>query len=104
MKFRSVIFLSVFLLSGSFGWRLPVFQMEGERYFEETGHRVTGEFLEFYRQVDNPLLVYGYPITDAYQDPTTRIIVQYFQKARFELHPESPQGLRVQLSPLGEYM
>jgi hypothetical protein len=47
--------------------------------------------------------LYGYPITDAYQDPNG-LLIQYFQKARFELHPNAPRGLRVQLSPLGDYM
>ncbi|HEY3344452.1 MAG TPA: hypothetical protein VGJ97_05975 [Anaerolineaceae bacterium] len=71
------------------------------QYFPETGHWVTGEFLPFYQKAADSLLVYGYPITDAFQDPLTGLTVQYFQKARFELHIEAREGDRVQLSDLG---
>ncbi len=44
--------------------------------------------------------VYGYPITEQFVGREGRL-VQYFQRARFELHPELTAGLRVQLTPLG---
>jgi hypothetical protein len=75
-------------------------QSTDQQYFDETGHNVSGAFLEFYRQARDPLLVYGYPITEAF----TRLDglrVQYFQRARFELHPELPSGQQVRLTPLG---
>jgi hypothetical protein len=104
MKVRLVFFLSVLLIAAGMSWRSSMAQLETEEYFDETGHRITGEFLDFYRKASNPLLLYGYPITDSFQDPTTETVVQYFQKARFELHPADPEGKRVQLSTLGEYM
>ena len=76
----------------------------GEEYFDETGHVVTGEFLAAYRSVPNPVQLYGYPITDAFQDTTRNLLVQYFQKTRFELNPAGPVGNRVKISPLGEYL
>jgi len=91
-------------LIGGFGWQKSLAQTGGEEYFEETGHWVRGKFLIKYRSVPNPLQLYGYPITDLFLDPTSNLVVQYFQKARFELHPEAPADQRVQLSPLGEYM
>jgi phage baseplate assembly protein gpV len=66
------------------------------RYFPETGHYVKGAFLQFYNAAKDPVLVYGYPITEQItaRDGKT---VQYFQRARFEL----AEGNRVQLTPLG---
>lgn len=66
------------------------------RYFPETGHYVKGVFLQFYNAAKDPLLVYGYPITEQItaRDGKT---VQYFQRARFEL----TESNRVQLTPLG---
>ena len=78
-------------------------QSVNEVWFEN-GHRLSGEFLSFYSSVPNPEQLYGNPITDAYKDSTTEIIVQYFEKTRFELHSEEPPGLRVKLSPLGSYL
>jgi hypothetical protein len=70
------------------------------QYFNETGHNVQGEFLQFYRLAANPLLVYGYPITEEFTR-TDGMRVQYFQRARFEYRAELPAGQRVVLSSLG---
>jgi hypothetical protein len=69
-------------------------------YFDQTGHNVQGEFLRFYRQASNPLLLYGYPITEEFAR-SDGLRVQYFQRARFEYHPELPEGQRVVLTSLG---
>ncbi len=74
------------------------------RYFPETGHWVSGDFLEKYNLAPNPEAIYGLPITDAFIDPTSGHLIQYFEKARFELHPEETEDLRVQLTPLGELL
>jgi hypothetical protein len=79
-------------------------QTDEEQYFAETGHSVVGQFLDIYRRASDPVQLYGYPITDAFQDPTTGLILQYFQKARFELQSAASGGQRVQISPLGEYL
>ncbi len=101
---RPVVFLLLLsLLLGA--WQVHPFQAQTDQeYFAETGHWVTNEFLSVYRSVPNPDELYGYPITDAFPDATTNLLIQYFEKARFELHPELPAGQRVQLSPLGEYL
>jgi hypothetical protein len=72
-------------------------------YFPEFGHFVMGEFYNFYRSTENPVELYGYPITEAFQN-ANGLTVQYFEKARFELHPAEPPTRRVKLSPLGEYL
>ena len=94
----SVVFLLAILL---FGWAPAQAQKQDSQYFPDTGHWVTGEFLAFYQKASSPQLVYGNPITDAFQDPLTGLTVQYFQRARFELHIEAREGDRVQLTNLG---
>lgn len=86
------------------GWGSSFAQGRGEMYFPETGHSVRGEFLAFYEQASDPALIYGYPITGELIDPISGRTVQFFTRARFELYPENPEGARVQLSPLGDYI
>lgn len=83
------------------GYRQVSLAQTDSDYVEETGHRISGEFWAFYSSVEEPLLLYGYPLTEAFPDPKTGRLIQYFEKARFELHPEQPLGRRVQLTPIG---
>lgn len=76
-------------------------QPEDEMYFQETGHSVRGEFLDFYLSAEDPLLLFGYPITDEFEHPITHVTVQYFQKVRLDL-VIGGSGEQVQLAPLGE--
>lgn len=63
----------------------------GLRYFGETSHGVGGKFLDFW-EAHGGLDVLGYPISDEVVEilPETGRYhtVQYFQRARLELHPE----------------
>jgi hypothetical protein len=67
------------------------------------GYTVQGEFLKFYRSANDPLLVFGYPITDEFIDPQTRRPTQYFQRARFDL-VSSSAGEIIELAPLGKLL
>lgn len=96
-------FASVLLILGVLTYRVAVTQVSSPGNFPETGHTITGEFLAFYQQVPDPELVYGYPITEQITGKDG-LVVQYFQKVRFELHPEMPEGQKVQLTPLGRLM
>lgn len=62
------------------------------QFFPETGHTVSGKFLEYW-QANGGLPVYGYPITEAQSelDPETGkfFLTQWFERNRFELHPEN---------------
>ncbi|HUS14103.1 MAG TPA: hypothetical protein VM536_03700 [Chloroflexia bacterium] len=64
----------------------------GERYFPETGHLVRSAFLQKW-QTTGGVRVHGYPISEELQEvsPTDgrAYLVQYFQRARFEYHPEN---------------
>ncbi len=96
-------FTLILLALGVLTYQIAVTQVENPGNFPETGHTITGEFLDFYQQIPNPELIYGYPITEQ-MTSTDGLVVQYFQRARFELHPEAPEGQKVQLTPLGRRM
>jgi hypothetical protein len=75
----------------------------GEVFFSQTGHFVRGEFKkEFYSTPDN-LLIFGYPITDAFLDPVNGHTVQYFQRARFD-SVRTDQGPQVEIAKLGQIL
>ncbi|NWJ46913.1 MAG: hypothetical protein HXX08_13715 [Chloroflexi bacterium] len=65
---------------------------EASQYFPETGHTVSGKFLDYWRN-NGGLPTYGYPITDAQMetDPETgkQFLTQWFERHRLELHPEN---------------
>jgi hypothetical protein len=72
----------------------------GCKYFDVTRHYVCGEFLEYY-ETRGGLEIFGYPITEAFNDPTRgQMLVQYFQSARMELHEQNPDPYRVLLGLL----
>lgn len=72
-------------------------------FVSETGHWIWGDFLRTYNSVSDPLLYFGYPITDDFIDPQTNQRVQYFQRARFDL-VDTPEGPMVQIAPLGKLL
>ncbi|GAB4476572.1 MAG: hypothetical protein Kow0088_14510 [Anaerolineales bacterium] len=82
----------------------PAIQGEEPRYYPETGHTVSGEFLKKYLQATDPEKIYGLPITEPFYSDQAQRIVQYFENARFELFPENPSELRVRVTPLGQMM
>ncbi len=63
----------------------------GLRFFPETSHGVGGKFLDFW-DTHGGLDIFGYPISEEIIEilPETKQYhtVQYFQRARLELHPE----------------
>jgi hypothetical protein len=73
-------------------------QTTDTRYFEETEHNVSGEFLRFYDAYGGRA-IFGYPLTRVLTENNRQ--VQYFQRARMELDPDKPEGQRVQLGNLG---
>jgi hypothetical protein len=63
----------------------------GGRYFPETGHNLRSSFLQYWQE-HGGLALYGYPISEEYEevnpDDGRTYIVQYFERNRFEWHPE----------------
>ena len=85
------------VLLGQFGRRVArgvAYREEpiaGQRFFPETGHNLGGRFLDYW-EANGGLAQFGLPISGeigaelAYQQI---FMVQYFERARFEYHPEN---------------
>jgi hypothetical protein len=94
-------FLALCLLAIT--WSAAHAQAQTTEYFPQTGHNLSGEFLAFYHAVADPTTLYGYPITEAFKTHDG-LLVQYFQRARFELHPENAAAGRVVLTDIGRQL
>lgn len=73
-------------------------------FFPETGHTLRGPFLLFWLR-NGGLTTFGYPLSEEFgelnhQDGQS-YVVQYFERARFEWHPEASPAFQVQLGHLG---
>lgn len=101
-RFTIISILGVVLLTGLVTSFALAQTSSGERYFDETGHFVRGPFLEFYEK-NGGLAVFGFPITDEFVNEDG-MLVQYFQRVRFEWHPDAPANRRVRLGKLGVEM
>jgi hypothetical protein len=89
------------ILLGQFGRRIlggvpdaptaPVSAAPGARHFPETGHTVAPDLLAYW-QDHGGLAQFGYPLSEEFperlEDGQT-YTVQYFERARFERHPEN---------------
>ncbi len=85
------------------GWSSARAQAPDSQYFPQTGHSLQGDFLKFYLSISDPTTIYGYPITEQIK-ARDGLLVQYFQRARFEYHPELPAGHQILLTDLGRRM
>ena len=73
---------------------LPAADTEADpcRYFAETGHRVCHGFRAFWESFgDDALMTFGYPLSEEFSNEAG-IVVQYFERARFEWKPGSGQN------------
>ncbi len=77
-------------------------KQEGVQYFPSTGHTLRGSFLRYWQQYGG-LAQFGYPLTEEFVDGSDAmtITVQYFERNRFERHPENQSPYDVLLSTLG---
>ncbi len=69
------------------GYRLQTvrdFVEPASRYFPETGHSVSGNFLRYWNDFGG-LPTFGYPISDVFTRDGKQM--QYFERVRMELHP-----------------
>lgn len=69
------------------------------RYFAETGHFLKGAF-RVYWEANGGLAIFGFPITEEYVRQSDGRVVQFFERARFELAGSGP-GSFVELGRLG---
>ena len=79
----------------------PWDQPPDARFFPETRHAVAGAFLRYWDQ-HGGLARFGFPLTAVFELGGRR--VQYFERARFEHHPENPAPHDVQLGLLTSYL
>src|ERR671922_1884937 len=71
-------------------------------YFVETGHNVRGGFLAYFNRAGG-LDQFGFPRTEEFVEDG--LTVQYFQRARFEFHPEhAGTPYEVELGLLGDQL
>src|SRR5439155_16012417 len=68
-------------------------------HFAETGHEVSAPFLSYWQR-NGGLAIFGYPISEAFTDDKA-LRVQWFERARFEFHPDYPAAFTVSLGLLG---
>jgi murein DD-endopeptidase MepM/ murein hydrolase activator NlpD len=83
----------------------PLIRLPTISYFPETGHYLNGKFRNFWL-TNGGLFQFGYPLTEEFQESNPAdgkiYTVQYFERARFELHPElSGTPFEVELGLLG---
>src|SRR5688572_20986245 len=79
----------------------------GSLQFSETGKRLGGRFLRYWQQ-NGGLAQQGFPISDEFQERSdtdgNTYLVQYFERAVFEYHPENAgKPSEVLLSLLGNF-
>lgn len=71
---------------------VPDPQQPGVQYFPATGHTLRGAFREYWTRYGG-LAQFGYPLTEEFTEPVgpdqQQLQVQYFERNRFELHPEN---------------
>jgi hypothetical protein len=86
----------------------PITASLDRMYMPETGHTLEGAFLKRWQETGG-LAVYGYPIseelTEASPTDGQTYVVQYFERNRFEYHPESAgTPFEIQVGLLGASM
>lgn len=73
-------------------------------YFAETGHTLRSGFLDYWL-LNGGLPVFGFPISEEFaeinHEDGQSYTVQYFERGRFEYHPDLPSNHQVLLGQLG---
>lgn len=82
----------------------PASAQTGERCFPETGQCISGRFREYW-EGNGGLQVFGFPITAPAEEFNVDLgrtrLTQWFERERFELHPENARPYDVLLGRLG---
>lgn len=85
--------------SAQFNKVAPFASSSDRAYMDATGHSVGGGFYSYWK-ANGGVQLFGYPISEEFQE--SGHTVQWFERARFEYHPElASTGRTVQLSLLG---
>ena len=99
--FFCLLVVSIFLIGCSEQEEPVPTSGKSERYFEETGISVKGEFLPFFEKYGGVQSL-GNPISEEMTVNGWR--VQYFENGRLESHPENHPAYRVTVGWLGDLL
>lgn len=97
------------VLLGQFGRRIhgqvdpPATRASDAVFFPETGHNLGGAFRAYW-EANGGLAQFGYPLTEEFTatlEDGKQYRVQYFERARFEHHPENADPYKVLLGQFG---
>jgi hypothetical protein len=95
------------VLLGQFGRRIhpadpPSMPNSAMVWFTETGHNVPNDFYNYW-SAHGGLAQFGYPISEVITEMLNGLPyqVQYFERARFERHPENPAPYDILLGQFG---
>jgi hypothetical protein len=96
------------VLLGQFGRKIhpadpQVPAKPGAAYFAQTGHNLAGNFLTYW-SANGGLPQFGYPISEEFTEKLEDgkpYVVQYFERARFEHHPENKPPYDMLLGQFG---
>ncbi|MDQ3706209.1 MAG: peptide ABC transporter substrate-binding protein [Chloroflexota bacterium] len=73
-------------------------------WFQETRHSISGKILEYWKNYGG-IAQFGFPLSEQFDEVSVTdgktYTVQYFQRNRFELHPEKTAPYEVELGLLG---
>ncbi len=75
----------------------------GAAYFDATGHNLSGAFRTYW-EANGDLAQFGYPISEVFEEileDGKPYQVQYFERARFEMHPENQAPYNILLGQFG---
>jgi len=83
----------------------PFKDSPSRRYFPPTQHSLGGSFLTFWQR-NGELAVFGYSLSEEFnevnQDLRQSFITQYFERQRFEFHPDNAPRYQILLGRLGD--
>lgn len=79
--------------------QIPASNSALHHYFPNTQHVVSYAFLDYFRK-NGGVDIFGYPRSEFMYE--SGHLVQYFQRARMEWHPENAPGSQMHLTKLGE--
>ena len=109
MLYRNKFWLAILAMVGLGVASLPLlagYAQDDSYTFPETGKTVEGRFLEYWQE-NGGLPQQGFPISEEMPEVSetdgNTYIVQYFERAVFELHPEKERPFDVLLSLLGVF-
>jgi hypothetical protein len=105
----------VLLELGTDWWDFPKADPDEDHYFEETGQAIAPEFYDYWSShgldfgdegvsFRESLALFGYPISPAQVETNPdgdTVLTQWFERARFEYHPDNDEEYQVLLGRLG---